>query len=42
MTQHHGVLNNLLDEFAKKVELLLCGSSLCVEKLMGQRWGVYK
>ena len=42
MTQHRGVLNNLLDEFIKKVELLLYGNSLYVEKLMGQRWGVYK
>lgn len=41
MTQHHRALNNLLNAFIKKVGLL-CGSSLYVHKLMGQRWGVYK
>jgi hypothetical protein len=41
MTRHHGALNNLLDEFIKKVELV-CGTSLYVQKLTGQRWGVYK
>jgi len=41
MTQHHGVLNNLLNQFVEQVQIL-CGNSLHVEKLMGQRWGVYK
>lgn len=41
MIQHHGVLNNLLEELKRKVEQLH-GDSLYVEKLKGQRWGVYK
>jgi hypothetical protein len=41
MTQHHGVLNSLLNQFITQVQIL-CGNSLYVQKLVGQRWGVYK
>jgi hypothetical protein len=41
MIQHYGVLTGLLNQFVKQVEIL-CGKSLYVKKLKGQRWGVYK
>lgn len=41
MIQHYGVLTGLLNQFVKQVGML-CGGSLYVEKLKGQRWGVYK
>ena len=40
MIHHHGVLNNLLDQFVHQVEIL-CGNSLYVKNMTG-RVGVYK
>jgi len=41
MNSHHVALKSLLDALVTEVQLL-CGSSLYVVKLTGQRWGIYK
>ena len=41
MNSHNVALNTLLHAFVRQLELL-CGQSLYVEKLTGQRWGIYK
>jgi hypothetical protein len=42
MTYHHVVLSDLQNAFVKELQQLLYGKSLHIEKLKGQRWGLYK